>query len=216
MVVAVMCFAASANAVNLGQTDDFQDGTTQGWTNGGAGAPAVTNVTSGGPAGAGDNFIQITSIGGGNIPGGRLTAFNRAQWLGNYIANGMTAIEMDLRNTGSVTLSIRLAFRSSGTSGYLSAPVILAAGDGWQHVVFSLNPSTLTPIGSPGAYIAFFSTGISEIRLINEAGATDLIGDVVAAQLGVDNVRAVPEPGAIPLLVIAFAAGFTFLVRRRP
>ena len=37
-------------------------------------------------------------VGGPPGPGGRLVAFNRTQWLGNYNAAGVNAIEMDVIN----------------------------------------------------------------------------------------------------------------------
>ena len=196
--------------IALGQVED---GTTQFWGNGGAGAPPVVNVDTGGPGGVDDNFMQITSIGGGG-PGRFLVAFNQTQWIGNYIAAGVTSIEMDLRNQGSVNLSIRLAFKefgSFGSPGYLSSTAaLLAPGSGWQHFVFTINVGSMIAIGGPADFNTFFSTGNGEMRIINEVGTTNLNGDVVAAQLGVDNIHAVPEPrtfllGAFGLLVLAAA-----------
>ena len=37
------------------------------------------------------------------------------------------------------------------------------------------------------------------MRIINEVGTTNLNGDVAVAQLGVDNIHAVPEPGTFAL-----------------
>jgi len=206
-------FTNSANAIALGQVDDFQDGTTQFWSNGGAGAPPVINVPTGGPGGVNDAFMQITSTGDGGA-GRFLVAFNQTQWIGDYIATGVNSIEVDLMNQGSVNLSIRLAFKefgSFGSPGYLSStPALLAPGSGWQHFVFSITPGTMTPVGGPPDFNTFFSGGNGEMRIINEVGTTNLNGDVVVAQLGVDNIHAVPEPttallGASGLLVLAAA-----------
>ena len=65
-------------------------------------------------------------------------------------------------------------------------------------------------IGGPAAFNTFFSTGNGEMRIINEVGTSNLNGDVAVAQLGVDNIHAVPEPGtfllgAFGLLVLAAA-----------
>jgi hypothetical protein len=200
----LLLFAGSARAIVVGQVDDFEDGTLQNWANGGApGVPPVLNINTGGPAGANDNFMQVTSDGSG--AGKFLTVFNRAQWLGDYVATGMTAIEMDLRNLGSVSLNIRLAFKNSsglGAPGYLSTtPFTLAAGSGWQHAIFLINPATMTAVGSPAAFNTFFAGGFDEMRIINELGTTNLTGDVVTAQLGVDNIHAIPEPNAALLTV---------------
>ena len=196
----LLLFVRPAGAIVFGQLDDFQGGTTMGWDNG---AQQVALVSSGGPAGIGDAYIQVTANGGGM--GGRLVAQNFGQWTGDYIATGVNAIEFDLINQSSVTLSIRIAFKTDSTqssSGYLSLPAILAVGSGWQHFSISLTAANLTAIGGPAAYNTFFQNGFGEMRIINEAGSTNLNGDPVVGQLGIDNIRAVPEPTAT-----AFAAG---------
>jgi hypothetical protein len=186
-------------AVILGQVDTFEDGTTMGWANGVPGA--LLNIDTGGPAGMDDNFLQLTADGVG--AGGRLTTFNLQQWLGNYIGQGVTSIEIDLRNQGSVALSIRLAFKSQNqpnAPGYLSAPILLPIGSGWQHFSISLTAANLIPIGGPAPYATFFSSGLGDARIIHEVGATTLNGDFIVGQLGIDNIRAVPEPTTVALV----------------
>ena len=208
-------FAGSAKAIVVGQIDDFEDGTLQNWANGGAGAPPVLNIDTGGPAGANDNFMQVTADGAG--AGRFLTVFNRSQWLGDYIGAGVTAIEMDLRNLGSVSLTIRLGFKDAagpGGVGYLSSGFTLAAGSDWQHVVFPINPASMTAIGGPDAFNTFFASDLQEMRIINEAGTSNLTGDSVTGQLGVDNIHAVPEPSAV-LLTVAGMLAFAVARRKR-
>ena len=199
IAMGLLLFAGSAKAIILGQIDDFEDGTLQNWANGGeVGAPPVLNIDTGGPAGVGDNFMEVAAVGSG--PGQFLTVFNRSQWLGNYLATGVTAIEMDLRNLGKVDLTIRLGFKDAaepGASGYVSQGFTLAPGGDWQHVIFLINPATMTAVGSPDAFNTFFADGIQETRIINEMGTDSLNGDAVTGQLGVDNIHAVPEPSAI-------------------
>lgn len=67
--------------VTAGQVDDFEDGTVQGWMEGAISPNPPTNIATGGPAGAGDNFLQNISV----IPvsgtvGRRMAMFNTAQW----------------------------------------------------------------------------------------------------------------------------------------
>ncbi len=215
LLAAASLLASQAKAVSSGQLDDFQNGTTANWENGGVGnAVAVTNVSTGGPAGAGDRYIRLTADGSG--AGGKLTAFNRDQWLGDYNAAGVTSIEVDLRNESTVTLSIRMAFKtgpgSGGVAGFLTRAVILAPGSGWQHVSFSLAPANLTAINNPGSWANFF---IGEVRFIHEVNATNLSGDNVVGQLGIDNVRAVPEPATAALLAAAALVGAAAAAYRR-
>ena len=202
----LLSIARPASAIVNGQLDDFEDGTSMNW------AGYMLSVHTGGPAGAGDHYLELIADGGGS--GGRLTTFNLQQWLGNYIAQGVTAIEFDLRNQSAVTLSIRLAFKSQNlmnAPGYLSAPVILAVGSGWQHFSISITAANMIPIGGPAPYNTFFSTGIGDTRIINEVGATNLNGDFVVGQLGIDNIHAVPEPAPTALV----AGGLLLFAFRR-
>ncbi len=200
-VLALLFVIRSASAVVIGQIDDFQDGTTMNWTNGEIiGTTPVTNIATGGPAGIGDHYIQVTSDGSGS--GGKLTAFNRDQWLGDYPAANVTSIEVDLLNQSSVTLSIRLAFKNGAGSGnipgYLTQAMVLPVGSGWQHFTISLLPTNLIPVATPPPWDTFF---ISEVRFINESGTSNLSGTPVVGQLGIDNIRAVPEPKTTVLFI---------------
>ena len=198
-----LCLLRAASAVTNGQIDTFQDGTTMGWSNG---VPDnLTNIATGGPAGAGDRFLQLTADGTPDH-GGRLTTFNLQQWLGNYIGQSVNAIEIDLRNQGATTLSIRLAFKSQNTMtapGYLSSAVVLQPGSGWQHFTISIASANMIAIGGPASYNTFFTSGIGDARIINEVGTSTLNGDPIVGQIGIDNIRAVPEPSALALLISA-------------
>ena len=158
-LVCAIGFSTTANAAPiLGQVDDFEDGTTQGWVINllGMGSPPPAtlpqNIATGGPAGVDDNFLQLTSI-GGNVAGGRLTAANPfGQWAGDYLASGITVISMDVRNLGTSDLELRLLFEDPT---FMTGPaniavstdsIFLAAGGGWQSVLFPIVPSALTAV----------------------------------------------------------------------
>jgi hypothetical protein len=74
--------AAAAAQIPTGQTDTFENGTPQGWQNGGLKGSGGVSVQLGGPAGAADHYLRVQS-GQVNTPP-RLIIFNRAQWAGNY------------------------------------------------------------------------------------------------------------------------------------
>jgi len=191
-----------SSAITLGQTDTFQDGTTDGW-----GDPAgnSSNISSGGPAGTGDRYMQVVS---GSFGGSsRMVTFNDSQWLGNYLGAGVTQIKMDLRNFGSSAIPIRIAIRESssgsGTPGYCSVTPFLLPADGlWHAAVFGLDAGSLTPINNPQPLTTDLSN-VGDFRILSAANPSG-IGDQISAEIGVDNVaaRGAPEPATATLMVL--------------
>ena len=177
--------------VLVGQIDDFQDGTAQNWHSGASTVPA--NIT-GGPGGVSDRFIQVSS---GSFGGGpRLVAFNNTQWVGNFVAAGVTAVSMDLKNLNTTSESIRIALRAvtgASLTGYASTDkFVLPADDAWHHVVFPLDASGLTAVGSPAA-LSTFLTAVADFRIVEADAAPAVIGDFGSFSVGVDNITAIGE-----------------------
>ena len=203
----------STFAISAGQSDDFEDGTTQGW-----GDPAgnSVNIASGGPAGVNDNYMQVSS---GSFGGSaRLITFNRSQWTGNYLAAGVTGLTVDLLNSGPSLIPIRIAIREgtggAGTPGYSSTTAFSLPADGqWHTAFFSLAAGSLTPINSPQP-LATDLANVAEFRLLSSA-APATIGDSISGQFGVDNITTVvPEPSSVVLIALAAAGLWRF--RSRP
>jgi hypothetical protein len=216
--MAAAALSTPAAAVSVGQVDTFEDGTTQGWLVGllGATSPAPpANQASGGPAGADDNFLLLTAIGGVGA-GNRLVVINLGQWAGDYTAAGVTAIRMDLRNLGDTELSLRM-FIENPTAGpptdtaFSTTPFVLAPGSGWQSAVFPIAAADLT--AGAGSVATALSTATA-IRIFHSAAA-GFPGEPIVAQLGVDNITAVPEPGAAWLMGLGLAGLAAGAVRRR-
>jgi hypothetical protein len=213
LLLGLLLSVPSASAITLGQLNNFQDGTTQGWETGPS-APPLQNVT-GGPGGIGDRFLRLTADGAG--AGGRLVAFNFTEWTGNYIAAGVTGISISLNNLSNVSLSIRIAFHADiaqGGPGYLSQAMVLAPNSGWQNFTISIAPGNVTAVNSPTAYSTFF-TNVAWTRIIHSVGTSSLNGDFVTGQLGVDNIAAVPEPTTAALAAAGLLAFGAAAVRRK-
>lgn len=211
--------------IAAGHVDTFQDGTTQNWRINllGLGPPppaTLPSVQVGGQGGAGDLYLQLHSS--GNLgPGGRLTVVNfNGQWMGNYLAAGVTGIALDANNTGSTDLHLRLLFEDPIFAPPLDVaasaiPIVLPAGSGWQHLVFPLvGPGGLATLQGNLNTLLGNTTAIRIFHLDAGSPPADR-GDPIAATLGVDNITALaaPEPSGLALLGTGAAAAL--VLRRR-
>jgi hypothetical protein len=212
VALALMLFSpafASAQVV-VGQHDDFQDGTTDGWRQGAqATAPyAPVNVATGGPAGAGDMFMQFGSKGGSGA-NSLLTVLNTAQW-GSFIVvtydPAVTGMAVDLKNLGATALNVRFAFRDVNSNEYCTADFPLPVDAAWHHTIFSLTNANMTQVnGASQPFDVALASGVLQARIISAVNPS-FDGDPIIATLGVDNiaaVSAVPEPGSLMLLAVA-------------
>lgn len=213
LVVGLMSLlgAGSASAaVTLGQIDTFEDATVQGWLVGLPHPAPPSVIATGGPTGADDAFLQVRSFSGGG-PGSRLAIFNTAQWTGDFVAAGVSAISFDLRNFGpsDAVLRLRLMDEVAGAFNVAQTPSItVPAGGGWSTHTFSLRPADLLPVLGD---VSLAVQNVREFRLWHKPSATSVHPPSVVMTLGVDNIRAIPEPGSVALIAITGAV----LVRRR-
>jgi hypothetical protein len=218
LAIVLVCPAVAAAQVTVGQKDDFQDGTTQNWKQGANGTLQPVNVNTGGPAGAGDEYMVYSSHGGSGADS-KLVAFNQTQWATTY-SPAVNAIDMDLNNLGASSLTIRIAFQDGGGLEYSSAGFALPVGSGWQHADFSLADADMTQLfGTAQPFSTALTNGIITMRIIDAVNPA-YNGDSIAAQLGVDNITAVgaavPEPGSLALFAAAgFAVGGAVRARRK-
>jgi hypothetical protein len=201
--------AAPIGAVTLGQTDTFS-ASAEGWFAGGGPMGAVPPLppsvqSSGGPGGASDAFLRISSNGGGG-PGSRLVAMNRTQWAGDYLTAGVGAIEMDLINLGTTDVTMRLLFEDPTVGppvniAATSFGAFLPAGSGWMHVRFGITSDQLVEIAGDAAAAL---GGATLMRLYHST--TPIFPPVpLTAFVGVDNISAVPEPHAALSMVVGLA-----------
>jgi len=205
--------------------DDFEDGTVENWFAGGGPVGGVhpappANVVNGGPLGPGDNYMLLTSLGGAGA-GSRMVAMNGSQWAGDYVAGGVSFIEMDLNNLGNTDLAVRLLFENPMGApptdiAISDDPFLLPAGGGWVHATFPVTPADLV------ALLGTATDALSQTTILRifHSPTDTFPGPPIVASLGVDNITADAAPVAVPepatlLLILPGAAALLARRRRR-
>ncbi|MEO0529568.1 MAG: hypothetical protein AAF266_03220 [Planctomycetota bacterium] len=209
LLLATFLFVANpSHAVTIGQLDDFQSLTTEGWIVG-IGDENPVNVDTGGPAGGGDAYLRYDAVGGGG-PFSKMIYYNTSQWTGDYVTEGITGLTADVINEGATPLELRLAFgdgRSARNGNWFASTesITLAPGSGWQSVFLPIDEGSLTSVLGTDSYADLMSN-VGAVRILSSTSPSN-IGDTLVGSLGVDNLQAIPEPTALALLVPAvFAA----------
>jgi len=216
---------------------DFEDGTTQGWTAGGGPLggvpPAPPTVVSGGAGGAADDYLRVTASGGAG-PGSKLSAINPTAWGGNYTDAGLTMIDMDLANFGTTDLYIRLLLEDLSDLNNViyatTAAFFLPSGSGWMDASFSVAAADLIALEGD---LAELLESVTNIRILGSGDPDWLFAPglqpSVVATLGVDNItpnvfgdggdgdgdNEIPEPSTGWMLLAGLVAARA-LARNRP
>ena len=194
VTAALVCVAAlaiqPANAVTLGQIDDFEDGSTHLWSEGGPSPNPPENVASGGPDGVDDNYLADTSTGTGTA-GSKMVMSNTGRWSGDYISEGIQGLKMMMANFGDTPLQMRIALEGPSATRYGSTTAFTLPADGaWHPVVFGLTEDDLTNLGgvaTPNEVLASVGT----IRILAASGGPAWKGDSIAASIGIDDIEAI-------------------------
>jgi hypothetical protein len=191
LVALVALLARPATAITLGQVDDFEGGTVQGWSSGG-GTTITTVAADAGPAGAGDDALNVQAD-------NRTVVFNTTQWTGNYVAAGVTRITMDVRHTNTFTMQLRLGIANGpfGPQGsgdtYVSASAVAVPNDGvWHNIEFDMSPAAFVPTISNfsplGSAVAL--ANVTHFRLLHNPGPQEFVGAPVGGVFRLDNITA--------------------------
>lgn len=186
-VVECLILSSPTYAIVLGQVDDFEDDTVMSWS----GGSNPVNIASGGPSGGADNYLQISAV------GGNLGARNDSQWLGDWLAAGVTRVEMDLRNGAGEELAVRIMVLGNSGEPYASTNAVAVPPDGaWHHAVFSVSMADMTNVGGGVLDINMTLADVSRVLIRHDSGAPDGPGSSspVTGVLGIDNIRAAAEP----------------------
>ena len=179
-------------AVSAGHIDDFEDGTTQDWQEGGASPNPPTNVANGGPDGVDDNYLENVSDGAG--AGGKQIIFNTgANWTGDFGTSDINLVRLAVRvDEGSEgPLELRLAFQGT-TARFISIEATSVPADGVWHTVFlPFGEVFMTQIAA-GETFSAAAAAVSEVRLMHRPSITPGTDDWTAVNfngtVGYDNI----------------------------
>ena len=177
----------------MNQVDSFQ-GSADNWNNG-------IVVSDGGPTGDGDNFLELSSGPMGLKP--RLITLNQMQWTGDFAAAGVGSLTMELKNFGTTALPRRVTIRdvagNSSVPGYSTTnPFMLPADGQWHLAEFNLTAADMTAVNPSGGTIDPFSyvlMNVAEFRILSST-VPAVVGDMITAQVGIDDITALPPPQA--------------------
>ena len=202
--IALLLAASVAHAITLGRIDTFQaTDETLGW-DAGVGSFGLTlppeQIPDGGPLGAGDGYLRLQAntfhLGARNPLFGQTAS----QWTGDYLAAGVTAIEMDLNHLSPILEEVQIRIHLFGPGGSFASinrtPPL--AADTWQRHVFGLTTVDLQHVAGGTGVLADTLAGVEKILIRHDGESPTLPGDHpphITATLGMDNIRAIATPG---------------------
>lgn len=196
IAAAAMALASSAHAIDLNTLDTFQDQSVQNWL----GGTSITNKP-GGRGGAADRYVQVESNGNSSGAGSRLAFHNSdARWTGDFASAGVTGVQFDAANFGTGSVELRVVLFSSGSRWTSLQTIALPAGAGWQSITIPINQSALTRVLGNNPWPDSI-TNVSQFMIRHDPGTPSSGGSAVNATIGFDNIRTVPAPGVVSMLV---------------
>lgn len=215
--ISLMCFLTSPSSgqITLGTTDTFTAVSADGWSEG-SNSPNPPGHDGGLGLDGLAGHLQNVSSGFGS--GGRWQMLNDdSRWMGDYLAAGVTGINLDFDNRSGNGTDANLRIALDGPGGwFLSDDILVADGSGWQQFGFSLN--SLNHLSGGSGLLNDTLTGVTQFEILSSVTDTPSVtgfgpqGNNLVADFRVDNIAAVPEPGSMALIT-ACAVGF--IVRRR-
>ncbi|MBL7188922.1 MAG: DM13 domain-containing protein [Phycisphaerae bacterium] len=219
MCALLMPTSTAFSTLVVGRVDNFEGGTIQRWSS----SAGHDNISSGGPAGADDNYLQIHRPTNSAPYPFHLGTKNTTTWTGDYLSAGIKAIAMDVNTisitTGPANLSLRIVLFGPGGAFSSKEPATVITEGGWQHVEFGLTRSDLVRIlgdGSdyigPGLGVDDLTATLSEVGTFlirhDPASSPTPVGqhpEHIMATLGIDNITAVL--GSAPTYDVAWTFG---------
>ena len=220
-VVLASMLSRVAGAVILGQRDSFETPGVAGWSVGNPEHPSPPQwVPNGGVTGTYDSYLRVQGAGGvadpgEREPGSKPNVFNASQWAGDYLAAGVTGIELYVRYLGQGPETMELRIGLEGPAGFAwsleTQEVAPGTPQPWERTLFRIDPANLGG-SDPLAVLG----NVEKLWLYHApVGATTSDSPKLDVRIGYDNIRAVPEPGTLALLGSACLVLLVWGWRRR-
>ena len=206
-------------AISGSQFDDFETPSdVEGWGggSGGAGTQTINQIATGG-AGDALGYLSISQT------SWHLGTNNATQWAGDYLAAGVTSIEMDLNSfsfspaAGPANPLIYITLTGPGGTWASSTPISLTIAGGWQHASFGITPPDLTYLSGGTNNLNATLSAVTTLLIRHDYSSPSNPGihpPHVTAVLGIDNITAVPEPSTYAIL-LGSIVGLMAIIRRR-
>ncbi|WP_242093230.1 T9SS type A sorting domain-containing protein [Aestuariivivens sediminicola] len=177
-----------SSQITANQVDDFENGTVQSWQEGGftISPNPPTNISTGGPDGINDNYLQNVSSGGTGA-GSRMVMYNTSQWTGNFNSQGIVAIKCFAKAITN-NLNLRIAFDGDGGQICTSDAILITAGNSWEEFIIPISASDFTLLAG-GTSINNTLQNVTAMRILSSS-VPSWRGDSVEATLQIDNIEA--------------------------
>jgi hypothetical protein len=215
----LLLFSLSGNtvwAITANQLDDFNDATSQGWTISN-GTTDVFVAEHEGPTGENDHSLLMDT--GFQGSGGRLIVLNNEQWTGDWTAEGITRVSLDVRNPNDFVLSLRLgisgpdAFGPGGVGDtHVTNAISIPADNAWHSVTFDVLSSDFT--ATSGYDPATALTDVLQFRILHNPDVS-FIGEVVDGGFYLDNIEALTIPEPTTGILLGFVLMASLFASRR-
>jgi len=194
LIATFMSYNTSAQ-ISIHTVSDFQDGTIQHWTAGGAGTNPV-NIADIGSSGVGDHVLSLTSTGGIGPNSNLVIENNSAAWTGNWTAAGIRYVSFWANNIGPDAVTLRIGIDGAGGTFSSASGVSLPSGSGWVYVNIPVQSADFTADG--GTDIASTLSSVTAVRILHSIFPS-YNGEPVAATVAINNLQPGNEPVAVGL-----------------
>lgn len=218
---ALLMAGSSAHALTVPFTEEFTAGSANWRQN--TSTLDVPQVTTGGPAGAGDAYVSYArSLGTSTgvqvtFRGQSSTNASNGSFVGDWVAGGVTQLSYFVKHDAPAPLSIGTRFAASANFPAFSiyAPGTIAPNQ-WTQVVVAINPNNpgwqdegVAGTTIPEKFNNLFAA-IGNIQVFAQRDAS--VPENTTVTFSLDKVQVVPEPASLGVLG---GLGLTGLLARR-